>query len=237
MRTTSQTTRNIQSLAILGSTMALTGVAGADIITARFDAVSPGTGITYSIDSGSSFHGTTAGSFDWTRLGGDYDGPGADNSFTTYCIEIAQHISYGHTYDYTTRPADLSPIPGSGMGQARADLLSELFGRYYVPQFTTSNDAGAFQVAVWEVTHDDGLNLGDGIFRLSSGGSLGATAQGWLDTLDGTGPRLELLAMTNAGAQDQIFVVPTASSAGLLFVAGLFGCSNRRRRRTQLPRA
>jgi len=45
-RITSQATHCIQSIAILGTTMALTGLAGADIITARFDAVSPATNIT-----------------------------------------------------------------------------------------------------------------------------------------------------------------------------------------------
>ncbi len=230
MRTKSQSTRGLQAAAVLGTTLAISSFASADVITARFDEITPGRSIEYSLDSGGSFHGTRAGSFLWTRLGGDYAGPGADGAFTTYCIEINQHISYGSTYDYETRAADLSPIPGSGMGAARADRLAEFFGRYYSPQFTTNNDAAAFQVAVWEITHDDGLNLTDGVFQIDDEGSLSLMTQSWLDSLDGTGPRLDLLAMTSSTAQDQLFVIPNASTAALLFMGGVFGCSGRRRR-------
>lgn len=237
MRTKNQSARGLQAVAILGTTMALTSLSGADVITARFDEVAPGRGVSYSINSGGSFNGTQAGSFDWTRIGGDYAGPGASGSFTTYCIELSQHISFGSTYDYTTRAADLSPVPGSGMGADRAALLSELFGRYYVPQFSSNDEAGAFQVAIWEITHDDGLNLSAGLFQIEDQGSLSLTAQSWLDALDGSGPRLQLLAMTSEIAQDQIFVVPGASSAALMLVGGLFGCSSRRRRATHSQRA
>jgi len=237
MRQKNQSTRGFQAVAILGTTMALSSLAGADVITARFDEVAPGRGVSFSIDSGGSFSGTQAGSFRWTRLGGDYAGSGASGSFTTYCIELSQHISYGSTYDYTTRAADLSPVPGSGMGADRAALLSELFGRFYVPQFTSNDEAAAFQVAIWEITHDDGLSLNAGLFQIEDEGSLSLTAQSWLDALDGSGPRLQLLAMTSEIAQDQIFVVPAASSAGLMLVASVFGCSSRRRRSIQPQRA
>lgn len=233
MRTTSQSTRGLQAAALLGTTLAISSLAGADVITARFDEITPGRSISYSLDSGGSFHGTRAGSFLWSRLGGDYAGPGADGQFTSYCIEISQHISYGSTYNFETRAADLSPVPGAGMGAARADLLSEFFGRYYNPQFTTNDDAAAFQVAVWEITHDNGLNLSSGVFRINDQGSLNLTAQSWLDSLDGSGPRLSLLAMTSLTAQDQLFVIPNASTAALLFMGGVFGCSSRRRRRAQ----
>lgn len=218
------------SMAAVGALLTVGNSASADIITARFDEVSPRRTVSISGNAGASFMNTSAGSFNWTRTGGDYDGAGADGAFVTYCIELAQHISYGSSYSYETRPADLSPIPGGGMGSTRANLLAELFGRYYNADFVANDEAAAFQVAVWELSHDDGANLLSGTIRVVNNGAWFATAQGWLDSLDGTGPRLNLLAMTHATAQDQIFVVPNGSTAALMGLAAAFGYSGRRRR-------
>ncbi len=202
----------------------------ADVIQGRFNDVSPRRTVSISSDAGQSYMNTYAGSFEWSRTGGDYAGAGAFGSFTTYCIELSQHISFGRTYDYTVRDPEASPVPGGGMGAGRAALLSELFGRFYSPQFLTNDAAAAFQVAVWELSHDDGLNLAAGSIRVVDNGAWYGTAQEWLDALDGGGPRMDLLAMTHSTAQDQIFAVPNASTAALLLTGGIFGAAGRRRR-------
>jgi len=226
--------KSMISKTVMGMTFAAMAVATAstahgDMIQARFDSVSPGQGITYSKDGGTNYHGTTAGTFNWTRTGGDYAGGGAEGSYGTYCIELSQYISYGSTYDFVVRDPEDSPQPGSGMGEVRANYLAELFGTYYSDQFNTTQ-ATAFQTAVWEITHDDGLDLNNGDFRVTNAGSYFDQAQTWLAGLTGQGATASLIVMSNDGAQDHVLMIPApatlASFGGLI---GWFGVSRRRR--------
>lgn len=203
----------------------------ADIIQARFDSVSPGRTVSFSTDSGMHYHNTLAGAFNWTRTGGDYDGAGAEGNVESFCVELSQYINYGSTYNFTTAEPEDAPTPGAGMGEERADLLSELFGRHYDAEFT-ADEAAAFQVAVWEVTHDTGLDLAAGATRFIDGGAFFDLAQDWLDTLDGSGPRTALLVMSHVGAQDHVFAIPNPASAALFGLAGVCGMAGRRRRST-----
>lgn len=209
-------------------TIMVARTANAEIIEARFNGVYPGQTIEYSINGGVDYHQTAAGYFNWTRIGGDYNGGGASGEFITFCIEVTEHIQNDNTYEYTVMDPSDAPIPGSGMGNAKALLLRELFGRYYADNFA-QEDAAAFQAAVWEITFDDGLVIDDGSFRMKAGGTALQTAQGWLDTLDGSGPMMEVAAMASIGTQDQIFIVPSPAS-GMLAAAGLLLVGARRRR-------
>lgn len=207
----------------------MTAVSSGDIIQARFDSVSPSQSVKYSTNGGDNYSTTTAGSFNWTRMGGDYAGPGADGSFLSYCIELSQHISYGQTYSYETRALEASPQPGAGMGIARANLLRELWGRFH-DGVTSNSTAAAFQLAVWEISHDDGLSLSSGSTTFQNLGSYFGVAQDWLDSLDGTGPMADLLVMSHSSKQDQVFEIPNPASAAMLMMAGVCGAATRRRR-------
>ncbi|MBL1216822.1 MAG: hypothetical protein D8M59_04935 [Planctomycetes bacterium] len=219
----------IMSLAGAAAGLIMVGQsANADIIEARFNSVEPGKGAEYSVDGGANYSDSKAGYYNWTRLGGDYAGPGADGEFITFCIEVTQNIGYGNEYEFIVADPSDAPIPGSGMGDAKALLMAELFGRHYSDSFN-NDDAYSFQAAVWEIVMDDGLALDDGDFRIRNGGAALDTAQDWLDSLDGTGQTMQLAAMTSASVQDQLFIVPSPAS-GMLAAAGLLLVGTRRRR-------
>lgn len=208
---------------------ALVSSAQGSVVTATFNNVSPGTGVNVSSNGGGSFGGTTAGVFNWTATGGD---SGIVGQFTTFCIELTQHISGGNSYTYTLTAPASAPIPGLGFSPMgpRANLLAELYGRFY-PTLNLSNasDTAAFQLAVWEISNDNNatLDLTTGNFQAQNGGTYFATAQNWLSQLDGTGPTLSITALSSNTVQDQIYV-PAPAAAGLLGFAGL--AASRRRR-------
>jgi hypothetical protein len=229
MRSTTRPTASICALTLLAAAVPA-AVCSADIITARLDEVAPKRTVSLSKNSGVSFEDVGAGTSQFTRLGGDYSGPGADGEFEAYCIQLTQSITWGETYDFETREPELSPVPGSGMGTARADLLAELYGRFFAPGTTSRDDAAAFQLAVWEIVHDDGADLTTGLIQVEDTGVWFGLAQTWLSALDGTGPHADLLAMTHPDKQDHIILIPNAPAAGLMLVAGLFGGASRKRR-------
>ncbi|MFG0331009.1 MAG: hypothetical protein ACF8PN_14055 [Phycisphaerales bacterium] len=225
--------RQISSVIGIGLTAGLLALGGAeaangDIIESRFESVSPGRTIVYSIDAGRRYYYTSAGMFNWNRVGGDYSGPGAAEQYSSFCIELSQYIRYGHTYSFETRAVEDSPQPGAGMGADRAGRLSELFGRYFDEGFDAV-EAAAFQTAVWEITHDEGMSLESGDFRLRDRDATFDQAQSWLTSIDGTGPQAELLVQSHSGAQDHVFLVPAPASFAAIGLACM--AIGRRRRR------
>jgi hypothetical protein len=130
----------------------------------------------------------------------------------TFCSEIEEPISAGTQYSFNAAPlSSLAAgtagqsgtgsvgIPAGGIGSFRAARLAYLFDQHYISSALTDwtmTDANptlhAFQLAVWEITHDTDLNLSDtnGIHYLSTqtGGSnptrrqnAVTLAQSWLD--------------------------------------------------------
>jgi hypothetical protein len=214
-------------IAATSGCLLLSAGASASFINAKFEGVSPGQGVSFSTNGGGSFMNTTAGVFNWTQTGGDYDMPGPTSSFMTFCIEVTQYISPGSSYTYNIVPIETAPNTAP-MGVATAGMLSELFGRYYTTGFSATQ-AAAMQVAIWEIVNDADLSVTSGSFRIGTSAGFVTTAQGMLDSLDGTGPTRTLAAISNGSSQDQVFVVP---SPGVFALAGLVGLCGLRRRRS-----
>lgn len=209
----------IFGLALAGAATA----ANAGTVTATFHTVDPYRIIDFSQDSGHSYESTWAGKFLWTRSGGTEVGnPGHD--FTTFCIEMNQEINFGGTYTYDVVSLDKGGThfagPGVGMGAARADLISELWGRHY-SEIVGNDTAAAFQIAVWEIVEDsNNRNLRAGQFRIRDAGTRSAPAyvslaQQWLDSLNGHGPKAVLEAISSREHQDQVFYKGAASAVPL----------------------
>lgn len=203
----------------------------ADTVRATFNSVSPSVSCQFSTNSGGSWTGTLAGSMNWTR---DNVSPGTyaglQGNFSSFCIEVTQHVAFGGTYTYDVTMTPNAPTPDINfnlpMGNTKASQLSELFGRYS-SSLAGNTDFGAFQMAVWEIVYDNGTNVNAGVFQIRNAAASEALANTWLGTLDGSGPMMGgLFALSNRDQQDQI--VPGPGGLALACAGGLLVARRRR---------
>ena len=230
--------KNVLLVAALACAAGSTSALAIDTVRARFDTIDPNVTCQFSTNWGGTWQGTLAGRMNWTR---DNVNPGThaplQGTFSTFCIEVTQNVAFASTYEYHVVPVGKAPTDDPlfdlPMGSWKADMLSKLFGRRF-NSLTTSDDFGAFQMAIWEIVYEmpgeEGmfLSLTGGRFQIQNGGTAATLAAAWLLEIDGTGPRMGgLYALTSDTAQDQI--VPTPGTLALAGLGGLL-CAKRRRR-------
>lgn len=202
----------------------LTISARADLVHVTFQTVTPNRIVELSLNSGAGYGSYYAGVLNWTT-----SEPSARlaEEFHTFCIELTEHVSFGGHYTYSLVDPSLAPTVLGGMGTTKANLLAELFGRYYpTANFTLSDQAAAFQLAAWEIVHDSGLDLATGTLRVRNKGAYWQLAETMLGNLTGSGPRMNLTALAQTGAQDQV-VIPEPGSA-MTFLTALAALCLRR---------
>lgn len=214
----------------------LAGTTFADTINATFTGVTPGQSVGLRL-SGHNMN-TTAGQFTFLRNASDPGTlPGFAPTFTGFCIDLTEYVQNGHEYTWNTYSLANAPTSAAGpMGAARAQRLARLFGNQYNNLATASNQAqayAAFQLAVWEIVTDDGLDLDHGTLQVTSAPSgTKSLAQSWLDAVSGSGPVMSLIAIDNAATdcngQQGYVMVPAPGAAAML---GLGGLAMTRRRR------
>lgn len=167
-----------------------------------------------------------AGTSMFNKTAGSDDGQYIDNGpIGVFCIDLLEYIAPGSlTYD-VIMPED-GPRPttflGGAMGQAKADYLSELWGRHYDPAWATNGShtvqqnkqAEAFAASVWEIVYENtptspmfwdvtvDSTLGSKGFRAANLDYV--TANNWLHSLNGTGTMANLRALSYIGSQDFI---------------------------------
>ncbi len=160
-----------------------------------------------------------------------------DGPIAGFCIELSEwSSSHMGTYNVVFPEQAQNPTTflGEAIGSVKADYISELWGRFYDPawaqgdSFTTSQnrDAGAFGAAIWEIIYEDLPSSSSGwdVGADGTAGQLGfkavgvdsCTANTWLRSLDGQGPRADLRAFTYDGRQDFVVQVPEPATIFLL---------------------
>jgi hypothetical protein len=160
------------------------------------------------------------GPFQWSQplpLNANYP-----SAVTTYCIDLDQFFYPGTAHQFTVQ-SNLALAPTIGSAD-RAAPITELFDRYYQSSLTTTADATAFQLALWELVYDgDERSLGAG--RIQSDN---AQAQAMLNSLgtpysnhDLAGH--QLTAFVSDVHQDQIGVTPAAVPAPPAVLLAGFG--------------
>jgi hypothetical protein len=210
----------------------------AGYVTTTFSGVSPGQVVTirigYAGQPGTVTESGWAGVYNFVNSTGDLTG-----SLDAFCIDVNQGISQGETVTFEVQPLEAAPTPGTAMGDGKADLIRELWGRDFALIGENNRRAAAFQIAVWEIINETSgtLNLSNGYFGATASDSATITlANSWLSELDGTGPMANILvALTSDNRQDYVvqgapaptgFVLGAIGALPLAFVAA-------RRRRNQ----
>ena len=204
------------------------------------------------IDSGSTYYGFNEagrGVKDTFCIGvqaliNSFDGTNVMVSPTAaFCAELQQDV-YLSTYNYTLEPLSAlssgtagtagtasSGIPVGGIGSQRAAYVNYLFDRYYTSEslskWTTSN-VQAFQLAVWELTHDTDFNLRNksgNIWIQVQGDTFKDSAIALADSMlfdvktagvssGYTSTNFNIMALTNPNNQDIIFAYERGSATG-----------------------
>ena len=173
------------------------------------------------------------------------DGEGHVKSF---CVEIAQVTSSNSlVYDVVmpkdaNDPMNTSVGPTGLIGQVKEDYLRELWGRYFATASADAAKAEVFSACVWEIVYEAGPNdwdvidwdptdaNSDGMKGFKCTGTDSTTANTWLASLDGTGPKADLRAITHPDQQDYLVEVPEPVTMSLLVLGGI-GVLLRRRRK------
>jgi hypothetical protein len=162
------------------------------------------------VGDGAGFVSTTTGMFSFKRTGGTEVGI-PNGTLYGFCIEPREFVSAGTTYTYDFTNLEMGATNIGGMGVAKADLLRELFGRFYpiIGAPIDAMHASAIQIATWEIVRENSgvLNVSTGNVEYQNPQDAAALtlAQTYLSALTGTGPRASgLYALTNVGAQDII---------------------------------
>jgi hypothetical protein len=150
------------------ATTLLAGQANAGTLTAKLGSVNPRTtNLSVSFNSGTNFtNNAIVGEFNWTVAAspaptinpGDpgYGTISAGTPFQTFCIEGTQSVSVGGSYLYT-----LSALSG-----ATKEALTEFWADNFSSIGTSSINAAAFQLGIWEIVYDygnDGTKIGVGL--------------------------------------------------------------------------
>jgi hypothetical protein len=227
-----------QSASAANWSMTFTGYGLNELVGVRFN-------ISESFDSAtadSGFAGLIAGQHNFTVYG---------KTYSNYCVQVFEGVGQiGDTNIWCTAALadvpDAPPQPGP-MGLIKATLVQDLYARFHatVKNSSDSIQHAAFQVALWELTHEKftAANATDALAQISLlNGALQMNGSEDLAVLTAANAMLiqlgvggfqsigdNLIGLTSASKQDQLVVVPIPAAA-LLAGVGLLGVGLVRRR-------
>lgn len=192
------------------------GVANAGTITAKFTS---DLSKTVNITASGVYNGDVKTvAFHWTRT--DNVAPGVDNTvpnhFDSYCVDLAQTVKANTNFTF-----NVVPLSDAGYSSSQVMLLSRLWSTYK-SGINTTNESAAFQLAVWEIVYDTGLNLTKGLFKVNNSTTITNLAQSYVNAVNSSSYRgglASLSVLRSDTHQDQITEVcppvPTPGAAGL----------------------
>lgn len=228
---------------IVAAAFALTfaGTASADVVTMKFVETGAGQNIKFKLNGGSE-KSVFAGQLRHTITGGT--GIGADwaGDHLLFCTDIYEYVSKSSK---SFEIIGLEDAPNSvPMGADKAQAIYDVYNAFGGATMIAGIDnefAAAFQIAVWEIVTDfnadsglASLDLGTGNFKVTKVNGKSARTATFNDYLSdifgaiGSGSSAGVVALSNNGAQDQLFVIPAPGSVALAG-SGLLMLGRRRR--------
>lgn len=203
--------------------------------------------------SGTSVHG---GVYMLDKTAGTGEGTHWDDGLLgSFCIELSE-LAPKDPLTYNVVMPEYAPEPtfflGDYMGSAKAEYLKELWDVFFDPNWVGSgpftsqqnSNAEAFAAAIWEIIYED-LPSSPAGWDVNTDGTTGnrgfrctnadtATANTWLHSLDGSGPKADLRAFVYCGKQDYITEIPPteAPEPTTMVLFGLGGLAIFRRKRS-----
>ena len=212
----------------------ITACVSAQTVTLTLDGIRPWT--TFEGHAGQKdFEDDLAGLLDFTVTSQSGTGLVPLQKLSLYSVELQQGIglkSTGNVYSVVGAAqassgvhAGLSAnIPLAGIGATRAAslevLYSHVFNSHYDPGSLSDKSKSAFQLAVWELSHDDNFDLKNetaGGFYVETDGAAVNEAQAlvrWVQANVATAPKMPLSALHSSTTQD--FLIPTQSYLSII---------------------
>ncbi len=160
---------------------------------------------------------------------------GQGGSFAAFCVDPFQ-TSVGSFQPYERSPLTTANLPA--VQAVRLADVQRLFGNAYAGSLANSTKAAGFQLALWEVWHDDkSLTTGNIMELTSSHGGMVSEANTLLSALASptawptNGMSYSMTFYSNATYQDYIAVVPEPETHALLLGGlALLGFAAKRRK-------
>jgi len=236
-------------------TLIVAGSASASSLTMTFSGFDGGRNIGLSYNSALNWNAARAESFALNAFTGARTFTDGIRNYHTFATQIAESMVAGDVISFDQ--VSVGNVPGGDpgktpIGEFRASLLRDLYGRYwdFARVCTDPNFCAAFQLAVWEITHEnitattreeagDQLSLDLGAFQSGYLGDPDAfeayvAANLMLASL-GNEPFFDFAALrgwVNSAGQDQLVVsvVPLPAPA-IVAALGLLAARSRRRSR------
>lgn len=231
----------------IAAALGASAIASADTVTLTFlgfgnpstAAVRYNNNLAWNASSSTVFSPITVGTHRWGVYGQER---------ITFCTQLFEGVTVGQTYTFNYVSPSMVPeaddpttAPGP-MGAIKATLVQDLYRRYYSGLNGSVSEA-AFQIALYEITHENltatnaadavaQLALDKGAFQAGKSGGATASAAAMLASLGQGGfgsIGSDLRGLANASAQDQLLVVPIGAPA-ILAGLGLVGVGFMRRR-------
>lgn len=233
----------MKSMFAAAAVLAIAASANADIVNVKYTGKASGSNVRISLNGSQQdvFAGQLKHMFSGATGASSY----INGTWITYCSDLTEHVT-STSKVYTI--VDIAQIPAMGANATpKSQALSRLYsyaGNTAVAS-TASNDwATAFQLTVWEIVSDyspgssqEGLALTSGSFTAKRTNNaalpmgISSLVNEFFSVATGNGPSVPLVGVTNAGAQDQIVMVPAPGALTLAGFGGLLAATRGNRSR------